>query len=211
MKYLILVVLAGIMFASCAPQIYQARNFETIKQTQEVIAVLPFDASFDLHRLPKGVKGGDIDKALFHTSYSVQKHAYYYLLDKSYIKRLNIRLQDIRLTNEILEESGISFEEMILMDKGELCKELGVDGVISGNIRMSRPMSDGAALVAGVFAGVWGATNETHMTMTIHNKQNSQLLWRYSFQARGAIGSSSQGMTRRLIRNVARHFPYNNL
>lgn len=208
MRLLILVVLTGWLFASCAPQIYQASNFEAVKQRQEVIAVLPFDASFSLHRLPKGVRGEDVDEALLNTSLSVQNYAYYYLLNKTYIKGLSIQLQDIRLTNEILEKSGISLEEAMLMDKGELCDVLEVDGLISGNIRMSRPLSEGAALLSGILAGVWGTTHETHMTMTIHDKQESQLLWRYSFQARGSIGSSSQKMTRRLIRNISRHFPY---
>lgn len=173
-----------------------------------MVAVVPFHASFDPQRLPRGLRAEDLDQASMYTSYSLQKHAYYYLHNKAYIKGLSIQLQDIRVTNHILEAAGISFDDLMLMEKGELCEILGVDGVISGNIRMSKPMSDVAALTSGLLAGVWGSTNETYMTMTIHNRQDSQLIWRYSFQARGSIGSSSEKMTRKLIRNVSRHFPY---
>lgn len=201
-------VITGILLASCSPQIYKANNFDSIKSTQKIVAVLPFETSFDLQRLPKGVQAEDLQKVIEFTSYSIQTHAYFFLLDKTYIKNPGIRFQDFRTTNEILEESGVSYEELMLMDKGELCEKLGVDGVISGNIRMNRPMSDGAALITGVFSGVWGTTHEAFMTMTIHDKVDSKLLWRYSFQARGTVGSSSQKITRRLIKNVARHFPY---
>lgn len=208
MKNLILVLLSGMLLFSCAPQIYKSANFDAVKQTQEVVAVVPFHASFDPQRLPKRIQGKDLDRVIMHTGYSLQKHAYYYIHNKTYIKGLSIQLQDISLTNDILEAAGIGYDDLMLMDKGELCELLGVDGVISGNIRMSKPMSDAAALVSGVLAGFWGPTNETYMTMTIHNKHESQLIWRYSFQARGSVGSSSEKISRKLIRNVSRHFPY---
>jgi hypothetical protein len=86
MKQLLLLLLSGWLLMSCAPQIYKSANFDTIKQTQEVVAVLPFDATFDPRRLPRGIRMEELDKVSLHTSYALQQHAYYYLLNRTYIK-----------------------------------------------------------------------------------------------------------------------------
>jgi hypothetical protein len=41
-----------------------------------------------------------------------------------------------------------------------MCQILGVDGILTSNYSLSKPMSEGAAIALGVIAGVWGPTNE---------------------------------------------------
>jgi hypothetical protein len=48
-----------------------------------------------------------------------------------------------------LKKAGLSYEDITLEDKGELCRLLKVDGIISGKAAMSKPMSEGAAVAVG--------------------------------------------------------------
>lgn len=73
---------------------------------------------------------------------------------------------------------------------------------------MSKPMSDGAAIVVGLLIGAWGPTNETNVSLTIHEYTDSNLLWKYDFVAKGSVGSSSEQLTNALMRNVSKRFPY---
>ena len=46
------------------------------------------------------------------------------------------------------------------------------------------------------------------MYLTIHNGLDGDLLWTYNHQASGGIGSDIEGVVKRLMKQVARKFPY---
>lgn len=69
-------------------------------------------------------------------------------------------------------------------------------------------MSEGAAIAVGILVGAWGATNKTDVSMTIHDKKDSKLLWKYDYLAQGSVGSSPEQLARALMRNVSKRFPY---
>lgn len=112
------------------------------------------------------------------------------------------------MTNALLKKAGLDYDDLSTMSKSELCNLLDVDCVISGKITMSKPMSDGAAIAIGLLVGAWGPTNETNVSMTIHEKTNASLLWKYDYVANGSVGSSSERLTNALMKNVSRRFPY---
>lgn len=122
--------------------------------------------------------------------------------------RYTIDFQDVDKTNSILAKAGIEYKDLATKDKGELCELLGVDGVVSGKILMSKPVSDGTAIAIGVFAHAWVATNQVDMFMTIHDKKDSKLLWKYDYHAKGGLSSSTDQLTRTFMINVSKRFPY---
>lgn len=194
-----------VIFSACGPTIYKASNFDASKETVKTLAIIPFNVSIDSKRLPKGVTMETLKQSQEKTGYDIQSNAYTWFLQRS--KDYTISFQDIDRTNALLKKANISFDNISLQDKGELCKMLGVDAVISGKAIMSKPMSEGAAVALGLLVGSWGTTNKTTTSLTIHDNSSS-LLWKYDYEASGSIGSSAENLTKALMRNASKRFPY---
>ncbi len=193
--------------SACGPTIYKAAEFEKSKGTIKTIAIIPFNVSIDSKRLPKGTTIETLRESQQKTGYDIQGNSYTWLLQRQ--KDYSISFQDIDKTNATLKKANISYDDIFLQDKGELCKILGVDGIISGKATMSKPMSDGAAVALGLLAGAWGSTNNTATSLTIHDT-NGTLLWKYDYDASGSVGSSAESLTKALMRNASKNFPYKN-
>ncbi|MFT2009399.1 hypothetical protein ACMA1I_12045 [Pontibacter sp. 13R65] len=68
--------------------------------------------------------------------------------------RYTVAYQDVSNTNALLDNAFIYFEDLLRASKGELCRELGVDALVSGKTTMSKSMSDGAAIAVGLLLGM---------------------------------------------------------
>ncbi len=194
-------------FVSCGPTIYKATNFESSKATVKTIAILPFNVSIDSKRLPKGTTIETLKESQEKTGYDMQSTSYTWFLQRQ--KDYIISFQDIDKTNSLLKKANITFDNITLQDKGELCKLLQVDAIISGKAIMSKPMSEGAAVAVGLLVGAWGATNKATTSLTIHDTSGS-LLWKYDYEASGSVGSSAENLTKALMKNASKKFPYQN-
>ena len=69
-------------------------------------------------------------------------------------------------------------------------------------------MSEGGAVALALFTGVWGSTNNTTVTMEIHDKETKKLLWNYNHKVSGSIGSSPASLVDNLMRNASKKMPY---
>jgi hypothetical protein len=196
-----------IIVSSCGPTIYKASNFENSKNTVKTLAILPFNISIDSKRLPKGTTIETLKESEEKTGYDIQSNAYTWLLQRQ--KNYSTTFQDIDKTNALIKKANITYDNIALQDKGELCKMLGVDGIISGKATMSKPMSEGAAVAVGLLVGAWGATNKTTTSLTIHDTKGS-LLWKYDYEASGSVGSSAESLAKALMKNASKKFPYKN-
>ena len=195
------------IFTACGPTIYKAANFDNSKAKVKTLAILPFNVSIDSKRLPKGTTIETLKESQEKTGYDIQNNAYTWFLKRQ--EDYSISFQDIDKTNALLKKANITFDNIALQDKGELCKMLGVDGIISGKATMSKPMSEGAAVAVGLLVGAWGSTNKTTTSLTIHDATGS-LLWKYDYEASGSVGSSAESLTKALMKNASKKFPYKN-
>jgi hypothetical protein len=203
-KFTVLFFLSAMLF-SCGPTIYKAASFDNSKQTIKTLAILPFSVFIEGKRLPKGMTAETLKESQEKTGYDIQSNAYTWLLKRE--NEYSVTFQDVDRTNSLLKKSGISFDNIGTYDKGELCKLLGVNGIISGKATMSKPMSDGAAIAMGVLIGAWGATNSTATSLTIHDTSGA-LLWKYDYEVSGSLGSSSASLAKALMKNASKKFPY---
>ncbi|RYF90459.1 MAG: hypothetical protein EOO03_03665 [Chitinophagaceae bacterium] len=192
-------------FSACAPKIYKSENFEASKETVKTMAVLPFNVTINNRKLPKGTTQEMLRENEQKTGYAIQDKAYSWLLQRN--KNYTVTFQDIDRTNALLKAANISYNDLTQQDKGELCKILKVDGILSGKATLSKPMSEGAAVALGLLVGAWGSTNQTVTTLTIHDVSSS-LLWKYDYEAEGSVGSSPSNLANALMRNASKKFPY---
>lgn len=194
--------------ASCGPEIYQASNFKEVKDQHKVVAVMPFEVTIESRKLPKGVTAEMIVDQQRDYGYGIQSDVYGYYLREMSKGKYTVNFQDVSKTNAILTQNGITYDELRLKSKDEICKLLGVDAVVSGKAIMSKPMSDGAALAMGLLIGAWGSTNSVNTSITIHEAKAGDLMWKYDYLASGSIGSSRQSLTNALMKNSSKKFPY---
>lgn len=196
------------ILSSCGPTIYLAPNFEQVKARQKQLAILPFDVLITTKKLPKDMTPEMIKEQEMKTGFSIQNHSYTYFLKEMSKNKYTVTFQDIDKTNALLSKAGITYEKLKGFSKEELCNALGVDAVISGKVIMDKPMSEGGAVALGLLLGVWASTNDVNVSMTIHDKTNSDLLWKYDWVAQGSVGSNTEQLTKGLMKNVSKKFPY---
>ena len=96
------------------------------------------------------------------------------------------------------------------MDKKyELTDEiLKVDGVITSNYSMSKPMSDGGALAMTLMFGYGGSTNEVNISLSILYSSTKKLIWNYNNKQKGDLGSTPEKLVTKLMRKVSKKMPY---
>lgn len=191
--------------SSCGPTIYKASDFENSRNSIKTVAILPFFVSIDSKRLPKGMTIETLKESEEKTGYDMQNAAYTWLLQRQ--GEYTASFQDVDKTNALLKKANIHYDSLTLEDKGELCRLLNVNAVISGKAVSSKPMSEGVAVTMTLLVGAGGPTNKTAVTLSIHNS-NSELLWKYDYDATGGLGSSPQQLTKALMKNASRKFPY---
>ena len=116
-----------------------------------------------------------------------------------------VSIQDVDETNALLSRSDINFENMTT---NEICDILGVDGILSSNFGLSKPMSTGGAIAMAVLIGYGGSTNEVVATVSIKNCEDKSLVWKYDHKFSGGLGSSFSRLVEGLMKKASKKMPY---
>ncbi len=207
-KYLPISLLLMTLVA-CGPQIYKATDFNDVASTHKTVAILPADVSIKLRpNEAKKISPEDLQKNVESTGYAIQDKMYSWFLRRNAKEQFTVRFQDVSKTNTTLKNADIKYEDLALKSKEELARLLNVDAVITTNVRMDKPMSEGAAIAVGVLFGAWGSTNNAVTTINIHEAKQGDLIWKYDYQAQGSVGSSPENLVNALMRNASKKFPY---
>ena len=210
MRQFLLMAVLAVLVSSCGPTIYKADQFSTVAAKHKTVAILPSDVNISLRpNEAKKTTPEQLAKNEENTGYAMQDKLYGWFLKRQNKFHYTVAFQDVTETNARLKKAGISFGDLRTKSRKELAELLGVDAVISSNVRMDKPMSDGAALAVGAVFGVWGSTNKANTTINIHEGSTGNLMWKYQYQAEGSVGSSPDNLVDALMRNASRNFPYN--
>ena len=140
-------------------------------------------------------------------SVNFQKEMYSWLLKRKMQGKISQEIQEIETTNAKLKKAG--YPETPLTTT-QLCEVLGVDGIMTSNYGLSKPMSEGAAIAVALLVGAWGATNEVHVSLSISDCNNKKLIWNYDHKFSGGIGSSPSRLVDGLMRQASKKMPYMN-
>jgi len=200
-KTLSLVVIFGILFSSCA-KIFYSPDAYNLARNHKTIAILPPTVSIAAN---KKVDAEAIKEQQKTESINFQKEMYSWMLKRKMQGKITPEIQDIETTNAKLKNAG--YPEKAFTSY-ELCEILGVDGTLGSNYSLSKPMSQGAAIVVGVLFGAWGATNEVTVALDIKDCANKKLLWNYDHKFSGSIGSSPARLVDGLMRHASKKMPY---
>jgi hypothetical protein len=202
-KLLSLVLLSTILFSSCA-KIFYSPDAKTLAQNQKTIAIIPPSVSI---AASKKIDAESMKEQQKTESLNFQKEMYSWMLKRKMQGKFSQEIQELETTNAKLKKAG--YPETPLTT-AEICELLGVDGIITSNFGLSKPMSDGAAVVIALFAGAYGATNEVRVSLSISDCKNKKLLWNYDHKYSGSLGSSPSRLVDGIMRQASKKMPYMN-
>lgn len=190
-----------LLLSSCA-KIFYSPDAHSLAHNQKIIAIIPPTISIAAR---KKVNAETIKEQEKTESINFQKEMYSWMLKRKMQGKISQEIQEIETTNAKLKKAGYPDTPLTT---AEMCGVLGVDGIMISNYSLSKPMSDGAAVVVAVLVGAWGATNEVVVHLSISDCQNKKLIWSYDHKYSGSIGSSPARLVDGLMRHASKKMPY---
>jgi hypothetical protein len=187
-------------------QVFSSPKMKAEIPTHKTVAILPFTASISYKRLPKNFDKAANEADQNTMAANLQQGMYTYLLRKS--AEYTVTFQDVERTNALLKQKGL-YDKLNEVTQDSICKALGVDAVVKCSYAYERTGSEGGAIVKGVlFGSSFAKTGSGSLTMQIYNGKDGDLLWRFYKEMNEDITSSANEVMERMMRKVARNFPY---
>jgi hypothetical protein len=195
--------LALVLLSSCAKIFYSPDAYK-LAHNQKTIAIIPPTVSIAAN---KKIDAESMKEQQKTESVNFQKEMYSWMLKRKMQGNIAQEIQDVQTTNAKLNKAGYPENPLTTL---ELCDVLGVDGVMTSNYSLSKPMSDGAAVALVLLVGAFAATNEVHVSLSISDCSNKKLIWNYDQKFSGSIGSSPSRLVDGLMRQASKKMPYMN-
>ena len=198
-----IIVFVVILCSSCA-KIFFSPDATTLAHNQTTIAIIPPTVSIAAN---KKIEAEAMKEQQITESVNFQREMYSWMLKRKMQGKISQEIQDVETTNAKLKKAGYPANPLTTV---ELCEILGVDGIMTSNYGLSKPMSDGAAVAVAVIFGAYGATNEVHVSLSISDCKNKKLIWNYDHKFSGSLGSSPSRLVDELMRQASKKMPYMN-
>jgi hypothetical protein len=200
-KTIFLLVVAAFILQSCA-KIFYAPDARSLAQNQRIIAIAPPKVSIAAR---KNIDGAALIEQQKTESVNFQREMYSWMLKRKMQGTISVEIQDVETTIGLLLKAGVNEGKIFTPD--DMCRILGVDGILTSNYSLTKPMSEGAAIALGVIAGVWGPTNEATVSLSIHDSGTKKMIWNYDHKLSSSLGTPSK-LVDALMRQASRKMPY---
>jgi len=200
-KSIFVLVIAALILQSCA-KIFYAPDARSLAQNQRIIAIAPPKVSIAAR---KNVDGAALIEQQKTESVNFQREMYSWMLKRKMQGTISVEIQDVETTIALLSKAGVNEGKIFTPD--DMCRILGVDGILTSNYSLTKPMSEGAAIALGVIAGVWGPTNEATASLSIHDSGTKKMIWNYDHKLSSSLGTPAK-LVDALMRQASRKMPY---
>ena len=200
--------------------IYTNPDFDSLTRDHKVIAILPFEVQLRLRpRQMRKLEPEDLEKLEIAEGRAVQNALHTYFLKQK--DSCKVSFQDISKTNALLAGVGWTTDSLRSKNKARICRQLQVDGIITGTVNTRKLMSDEAAAALhalDIFAAVitlgtyWGGgsgpTNAGNCMIKLYGAQSGELMWQYEKSLSRGLGSDTQSVINAMMRKASKKFPY---
>jgi hypothetical protein len=200
-KSIFVLVVAAFILQSCA-KIFYAPDARPLAQNQRIIAIAPPKVSIAPR---KNVDGAALIEQQKTESVNFQREMYSWMLKRKMQGTISVDIQDVETTIALLSKAGINEGKIFTPD--DMCRILGVDGILTSNYSLTKPMSEGAAIALGVIAGVWGPTNEATVSLSVHDYSTNKMIWNYDHKLSSSLSTPAR-LVDALMRQASRKMPY---
>jgi hypothetical protein len=200
-KSLVLLIVAAFLLQSCA-KVFYTPDARYLAGSHKIIAIIPPKVSIAAR---KKVDGNALIEQQKTESINFQREMYSWMLKRKMQGTIFVDIQDVETTNAKLSNAGFNNGQQLTPI--EMCNILGVDGILTSNYSLSKPMSEGAAIAAAILVGFWGATNEASVSLSIHDQSAEKMIWNYDHKLSSSLGSPAR-LVDDLMREASRAMPY---
>ena len=220
-KALPLALFSALILSSCSHKNYVS-YFDQQTANHKVVAVLPAEMIFT-GKQPQNLTPEDIKKIEETESKNFQYALYNSIMrhanSNKYYTRIN--LQDLVVTQKLLDDHGLSYKDIWKKDDKELTSLLGVDAVVRMHIREQRYMSDQASYGISVgkqivyntglgskipLPSIPDKTNDIYASCDIVS--NNMTLWNDNYKGSSNWNTPANIVIENITDNFGRHFPY---
>ena len=200
-RSLFILIALTFLLQSCA-KVFYTPDARTLASTHKIIAIVPPKVSIAARRK---VDGAALIEQQKTESINFQREMYSWMLKRKMQGTIFVDIQDVETTNAKLAAAG--FQDTKLLTPADLSKVLNVDGVLTSNYSLSKPMSEGAAIAMAVLVGWWAPTNEAVASLSIHDGGSEKMIWNFDHKMSSSLGSPAK-LVDELMRQASRKMPY---
>lgn len=187
-------------------QMFSAPELKEAITTHKTVAIIPLKASIYYKKMPKGMDAEMVMNEEKKMGNDMQSGMYTYLLRKA--DNYSVSFQEIDRTNVLLKKAGFAEKRDEFLPE-DICKILNVDAVIIANYSWSKTGSEAGAIAKSMlFGGLGGGVASGTLTMQIYEAKEGKLLWRFTKEMNEGAFSSANELMERMMKKVARNFPY---
>ncbi|HEY5508249.1 MAG TPA: hypothetical protein VIK29_06215 [Paludibacter sp.] len=200
-RSLFLLIAVTFLLQSCA-KIFYSPDATSLAKAQKIIAIAPPKVSIAAR---KNIDGNALIEQQKTESVNFQREMYSWMLKRKMQGTISVEIQDVETTIAKLANAG--FNDGKLLTPIDMCNILGVDGIMTSNYSLSKPMSEGAAIAVALLVGVWGATNEATVSLSIHDQSAKKMIWNFDHKLSSSLGTPAK-LVDALMRQASRKMPY---
>jgi hypothetical protein len=204
-KIISLIAFLIVTLGTAQKNIYENRRFDELSEDHKILAIVPFIANLDLKR---SVDQNELRNLAKKEGYAVQNALETYFSKRKKRKKFNVEFQNIEDTNAILNQNGISYENLDIYTIKELSKILNVDGIISGNLSLNILLSKGVPTDFSLLDYFSGDANYGRIGVKVSDGDSGKLLWKYEKAITKKTGKNTTELIDKMMRLASRKFPY---
>ncbi|MGB0293690.1 MAG: hypothetical protein ACPGAO_02610 [Flavobacteriaceae bacterium] len=204
MKRLLLIFIAlwSIPLAVFAQKdIFLSPKFNELTKEHKVLAIIPFKSVLDLNTTQKADSEEIEGKA-------VQTGLENYFNQRKKRKKFTVEFQEIKTTNQILNDQKINYDDIGLYSSKDLARILGVDGIISGSIQLNVLLSQGIEKDSGLGDFLFFDSDFGRIAVKISDGMTGKLLWKYDKAITRKGGKNTIEFIDSMMKKASRNFPY---
>tara|TARA_R100001369_G_scaffold92526_2_gene138134 strand:+ start:24112 stop:24765 length:654 start_codon:yes stop_codon:yes gene_type:complete len=202
---LIIIFTLSFLGASAQKNIYESEKFDELSQNHSDLAIIPFLTNLELKDEISSEELKDLEEK---EGYAVQDALETYFSKRKKKKKFSVEFQNIKNTNAILKQNGISYDNIDVYSVKELAQILEVDGIISGTLDLNVLLSKGVPTEFSLLDYINGDANYGRIGVKISDGITGKLLWKYEKQINKKSGKNTTDLIDLMMKLASRKFPY---
>ncbi len=202
---IILITFILLTSVNAQKNVYESGRFDELSEDHQVLAIIPF---FTHLELDDDLTGKELNNLEEKEGYAVQDAFETYFGRGKKRKKFSVEFQNIKNTNAILAQNGITYDNIDTYTIKQLSIILRVDGIISGNLDLNILLSKGIPAEFSFIDYILGDANYGRIGIKISDGGTGKLLWKYENKITKKSGKNTDDLIEKMMKRVTRRFPY---
>lgn len=190
---------------SAQKNIYESEKFNGLSRDHNTLAIIPFLTNLELK---DQISNEELKELEQKEGYAVQDALETYFSKRKKKKKFSVEFQNIKNTNALLKQKGISYDNIDVYSVKQLSEILEVDGIISGTLDLNVLLSKGVPTEFSLLDYIKGNANYGRIGVKISDGTTGKLLWKYEKQINKKSGKNTTDLIELMMRLASRKFPY---